>query len=169
MSDAESGGRKSRRSAFSLVELLVVVALSTLALTMVGIVWRGPIAAAKLRNSIESYRLVDSQVRRSCQSASANGQIQIALSTNGVVWQLLRTPVELHPSINSGIAELLLPTGDSSEVLVRFDNYGRSSSYAVRFQQGGYQKWLFFAGLSGQCFELDSIAQVRACFRNVRS
>lgn len=163
--------RNNQGQAYTLIELLAVVVLLSLMVGLVGVRLVGPYRHARLVNVLARAAQFDEQVRHMCQQHDIATEIVIDLTRqrvyvsksaleNRVVWPALST---------RGIRVEQVITADKrktgGKVTVPVSPSGHTPSYAVRFDSGdGTEKWLFFAGITGQAIQLERSRDVQSIF-----
>ena len=138
-----------KRSAFTLVELVVVLTILGLAASIVTIRFAGPLREARVRSAIEQWRATDQFARQ----ANRNGQMKVSLTTSdsrtlvtvqNVEGQIVRRwPIDRPLSI-----ELTNLNGVATNELT-FDTNSGSQDYRITIRESTYVRSLDFAGGTG--------------------
>ena len=140
---------RQKRSAFTLVELVVVLTILGLAASIVTIRFAGPLREARVRSAMEQWRATDQFARQ----ANRNGRMKISLTTSdsrtlvtvqNVEGQIVRRwPIDRPLSI-----ELTNLNGAATNELT-FDTNSGSQDYRITIRESNYVRSLDFAGGTG--------------------
>jgi prepilin-type N-terminal cleavage/methylation domain-containing protein len=156
----------ARRSAFTLIELLAVIAILGMFASVATVVVRGSISAARHQLDWQRLRSMDVTLRAQCRRLKRPATLQVDLDTGNwerhmVGMQSLRLieTTSLDEVSNRG---QVVRTGQAT-LFYRAD--GTSDSYAVRLNGDIDNQWRLSCGGSGQWVEGVSRDTVRALQR----
>lgn len=154
------GFRTSTRSAFTLVELVVVLTILGLAASIVTVRFAGPLREARVRAAIEQWRATDQFARQanrfgrvtvSLKRLQNRTLITIQTNTDKI---LRRWPVDAPLNI-----ELANLNGVVSDELV-FEPVAGSQDYRITVRESTFNRSLDFAGGTG-CVRTDRPSAMR--------
>lgn len=150
----DRGFRRSARSGFTLIELVVVLTILGLAASIVTIRFAGPLREARVRAAIEQWRATDQVARL----ANRSGRVTVTLNKLGNRTQitvqsdsgqiLRRWPVDAPLNI-----ELANVSGVAMNELV-FESMAGSQDYRITVREATFSRSLDFAGGTG-CVRTD--------------
>jgi type II secretory pathway pseudopilin PulG len=143
-------GRRSAagRSAFTLLELTLVVGLLVLVSSTAVLILRTPIRAARIRSAEASLRLLDAQLRQSAVRGERAvlrfdlDRQSMAREIDGVSGTPCHLPIREF--------RLVQQTFDSGRVEVVYDSTGASPSFALRWPDPAKDEWVLVCGGTGQ-------------------
>jgi type II secretory pathway pseudopilin PulG len=165
---------RAKRSAFTLIETMLAVLLMALLASAVAMSFSAPLKSARTADAIELIRSFDAMGRQAANASGKNVRLVFDLSNDTLVQ---RDGIDLHDprtheSLPSGchvdsvrIDESLTSAG---EAMVDISPHGWSRSYAVHLQSPGADRWLVFAGLSGQMSQVQNESQIPTFSRSPR-
>lgn len=159
---SRTDARPTRR-AFTLVELLAVIAILGMFASVTTIVVRGSISAAREQLDWQRVQSMDAQLRAQCRRLRQPATVRLNLDTG--TWE--RRTVGMQPLRVAETRSLkaLLSHGQvarSGEVTVVYRADGTSDSYAVSMSEvGPQQPWRLVCGGTGQWVEELSHETVR--------
>lgn len=152
----------SQRAAFTLIELLAVVAILGLFAAVASISVRGSITAARQQLKWQRLQTMDTTLRAQCRRLRQPATVRVNLDdgtwerqTSGM--QPLRIAETSHLTAISTHG-LISRTG---EVTLMYLADGTSDSYAVLMSEGTKQRWKLVCGGTGQWIEELSHEAVR--------
>lgn len=161
------------RRAFTLIELAAVSLI--VALLAGAVVWSfsGPIAAARAADALDRVRTFDAVARQATANNHREAVLRFDLYSGslerydagqpaGPVYQA-RLP-QGYRIARFRAADVDLQDGDDRRVSIRCSAEGRTSTYAVQVVGPSLDRWMVFAGLSGQATEFDRESEVDAVF-----
>jgi len=159
------------RTAFTLLELLVVLVLVALLTAIVAVRLMAPLQKARLESAVQRVAFIDSQTRTHARSASTGCQIVCELdsgrifaqdaSGHGHVAFDYRVPGALCVQ---RVLSAQLDCG-SGTARIEVSARGTSCTYAICLSNAQHEKrWLLFAGLTGQIAYPKDDADVQAIF-----
>ena len=157
----------ARRTAFTLIEIMLAVVLLALLASAAAMSFTQPLRAARAQDAIELFRSFDETAR---QSARRFGQpitltFDFESSTlsrveNGSVVYRSRLPHDCRlQEIRTGTRR----TSDG-EISLPCSTLGITGTYAVRVSGPGFDRWLLFSGLSGESTLIQNESQLDAIF-----
>ena len=147
--------RRRLRRAFTLIELLAVIALVAILTAGVAVSLAGAARNARLDDVVDQYVAFDRSTREVARRFERPRALQFSLNrgavrrTNG---DEEPTPANLSGGVR--VTRLALAGGErfqqSGEETIRFSPRGQAPSYAVLLESpAGGRKWIVFAGLTG--------------------
>jgi prepilin-type N-terminal cleavage/methylation domain-containing protein len=159
--------RRSPTSAFTLIETLAVIALLAVITAAAAVSLSGARRAADLDGVADRFIAIDRATREMARRLGTRPTLRFELN-GGTVRRLhdvgaaesRATPISLD---GARVARLIV-RGESighGEAAVPFSDGGRSPSYAVLLVNGAGQRWVAFAGLTGQAVALNDERQVQ--------
>lgn len=169
-----------RRSAFTLLELVIVMLILAILSALAVVSFRSVIDRQQMMLAIESFRRFDAQARREARLQGTTipvaidrgrGQLRWGSGTRNRVFRLPRQIeiAELRASADRATAGNLSRAGSrsitSSTAGLYYAADGSSPTYALKLARGDLQRWFVVLGLSGQVVPCDREEQVDAIFR----
>lgn len=167
--------KPATRVGFSLIEVLVVVALVGLAAAAVSIRWSSIYQDAKLQSNVEKVIDIDMKARRHAVSRNLVCRLeydedeQTIRSTRWVDGiEKLKTSLIASPT---KLVELrILDSGDQRDkAILRISGSGATITYAVHLQQKEKHRWIVFAGRTGDAKVYDDEAEFEEASRVLES
>ena len=157
-----------RRSAFSLIELSVVLVIMALIAAVVTLRIQGPLATATESDVADRIRQFDHVTR---EQARRQGR-ELRIVFDGGAGQLRRTTASGSETVGQAfrlpgtwrIARVVADGGIElgASVGLAVSAGGLSCSYAVRIEDDhGRGMWIGFAGLTGEAFETDDDERIQ--------
>lgn len=156
--DARLAASVRLRRAFTLLELLIVLALIALISATVMLRLMGPHQAAVARQAVEQWTTLDRQVRHQSNRFRRPAALTFRLQESSINRRTLGSRrddavVELAGGVR--IDRFLgVTSGDvrrRREVAIRFNSRGQTNTYAVRLAgPGQLESWLLVLGLTGE-------------------
>lgn len=150
--------RHSHNRAFTLLELVVVLALLAIVTTAVTMSLRQPLQNARLQRALASLEDADHRARVEARKWST--AVELRITSTGEVRQTALHAADAALServvaLDGGlrIDRFLTASADSDEgeLVVRISPTGQSDTYAIRLRAGDQrQAWLLVVGASGQ-------------------
>ncbi len=158
------------RSAFSLMELLVVLTIVAIVVAVVTVNFSRPYRLALFQQDVQAVVSFDSAIRRLASSSNRAAILLVDLNNN-----------QLHAALGSGANRILqqydLANGGeietvrfasgrhhSGRIQIPINAAGGSATYAINLATDGKEIWLVFAGGSGQCLEIETEEEVDEIF-----
>ena len=164
-----------KQTAFTLVELTVVLLVLAITAGAVALRVAGPMARAKVENIVGRIAQFDRTTRRHCISNDRKvrmvidlGEGRLQLTDAGgrdLQGQTLVLPKPLK------IAQVVLAEDETSSGIVTLScsTRGLMQSYAMLVEGAGErEQWLMFCGLTGRVVEMDGYDQVVETFRALK-
>lgn len=149
------------QTAFTLVELLVVLVIIGLLMSVTTLSFKGPYQAAQLQNAVEQMQLVDRHIRDYCRRHSLATDLVIDLDagtieirTNGKeqdgLFHAISNPIKLDRVWTAqGLAQ-------AGRIIIHVSPLGQSRTYAIRLRNAaGATQWVLFAGITGKSRQAD--------------
>jgi general secretion pathway protein H len=157
--------KNSRRRGFTLFELIAVILL----LAVFAAAVRAPVVSMldriSTRNAIDQLQTIDRLTRQEAQRSGKEVQLHI----DPLEGTLVRTdssdeqtpigqPIRLNKNIHIEQIRIAPEKQDFDELnaVLRCSPDGATVTYAMQIQTPSRTTWLLFAGLTGQCYELES-------------
>jgi prepilin-type N-terminal cleavage/methylation domain-containing protein len=164
------------RSAFTLLELLVVLVIVVLLTSVVAVRMQAPYANARLAEVLKRIEFVDGQARGHAHSFAVPWRLTFDLDRGRIYAQRTGSHDERH-------CELVLPDTlrirhvvtladevGSGTVHINVSPRGVTETYAVCVStQTGSASWLLFAGVSGQVSSLEEFTDVQRVLEPLRA
>ncbi|MCA9214504.1 MAG: prepilin-type N-terminal cleavage/methylation domain-containing protein [Planctomycetales bacterium] len=156
----------AKRYGYTLLELMVVVALLAIAVATATVKLVAPYRLAQAESVLEHLADVD----RLARSLSKRSQGDIQLQVDGDTLYLTRNlgeripsaVIELQPHFEFRRFRMLDGQNDS---IVRFSNRGTSATYAIELLDRNDKRiWLAFLGLTGEALEIESEKEINELF-----
>ena len=161
-----------RRLGFTLFELLVVVVVLSAVAAAVALSMQGPLAMARMEHAAEELVLLDSQLRSHARRSGQGATVLVSpgSSTVLVTWQSegdARGDREVFLGRGLIVRQVLVPASASrvsgTEIIYSAD--GQTPTYALQVTDGrGNERWLAFAGITGQQLEASSQQELEQIF-----
>jgi prepilin-type N-terminal cleavage/methylation domain-containing protein len=140
---------------FTLVEMVVVIAIMALLTSAAALSFSGPLRATRASDAIRQVQSFDDATRQHAKRFGKDLQIVLDLSRD----RLIRRQSADGPAMH----ELQLPHGcriervrvggkviDSGEAVLACSNLGLTRSYAAHLVGPGLDRWILVAGLTGE-------------------
>lgn len=167
------GKRKDDHRAFTLLELLVVLALIALVAAATIPRFGGLYAKSRMDTAVTQLATIDRKGRTVSQKQRLPAELRFDLTHNQVSIEWDAGEMEVVTSIGSSIRiDSLLSrreTKSRGQVAISIHEDGTTESYAI-CMKGPHrsQRWLFVAGISGQITKLDSRREAEAMLNAIR-
>ncbi|MEM1071124.1 MAG: prepilin-type N-terminal cleavage/methylation domain-containing protein [Planctomycetota bacterium] len=159
------------RIAFTLVELVVVIAIIGLMTATASIAIRQPLKLAELELFIEQFKAMDSVGRERARKGTAlvldirleDRSISLQSVRNGHIQQQILIPPSVKLSAFHGLSS---NSQSGSGGQLRFTRFGTSPTYGFAITAGEANvRYLIIFGLTGQCEVLESLAELNSLLR----
>lgn len=145
-----------RRRAFTLIEAIVVVTLMAVLAVAVTVSLRSAGQAARIEDVADAYTAFDRTTREAARRFGRTPEIRFELN-RGTVRRVVddeRDPVTLALRGGFRVTRVVVGGGGrdarSGEIAVPVSARGQTPSYAVLLAGPGGERWVMFAGLTGQ-------------------
>jgi type II secretory pathway pseudopilin PulG len=142
-----------RRRAFTLIEAIVVVTLMALLTVAVTVSLRSAGRAARIEDVADAYAAFDRTTREAARRFGRTPEIRFELNRGNVRRvDEERDPVTLALRGGFRVTRVVVRGRDarSGEIAVPVSARGQTPSYAVLLAGPGGERWVMFAGLTGQ-------------------
>lgn len=151
---------QSDRNAFTLLELIVTLAVIGMMVGLTSLSLRGHFVRAALMKSSLTASEADRQARLLAQS-NPNGIVSLELRPQSS--QIVLRPTGRTFSLPTGVRISVdtLGANTPSGGAVPFYGNGTSPSYALKLERSGSNSWLTVLGITGQCILCDEELEVR--------
>lgn len=163
---------KQTTRAFTLIEMIVVLAIMGMLAAVVVVSLRGPLQAGRLQSACEQIVMVDRQLRQRNVKNDRPLEMTIDLKTSELKTIDLEGSDTLARSVKFGhsirIDRFVSADrqADYGLVSVRYGKQGQSPTYAVRISSGsGLHQWLLFAGLTGKVYWIENEEEIQSTIR----
>jgi type II secretion system protein H len=166
-----------RRGAFTLIELIVVVALAAIMATLVTVSLAGNLRAARVQDAAQSIATSDRLAREYARHFDRPVRLVFDLSQSTLTREAAAEGNDssqnstLHLPSGLRIARLVTATTDTSSgrVTIPCSVAGQTPSYALLLTSGrGEKHWTITAGLTGQTSSVSDENEVRDIFTALR-
>lgn len=158
------------RSAFTLVEMLVVIALAALMASIVAVSLSGSYRSARVEDAAGRIAIYDRQTREYARRFGVPARLVFDVgrgtvtraSDNAGIGGLLTLPTGVH------IGRVLTAEGNaaSGQISVPVSRDGQTVSYAVCLSNAkGEETWVFTAGLTGRTVKVRDEREAQDIFR----
>ena len=143
---------------FTLIELMVVIAILGLVSSVALLGVRTPLAKARFANEVEQIIAMDAQAR-ALATKGKNARVLFGVRDNSITLEGESTGRRIQLSANHQLRSVQsgVATGaNGNRVEIRYGAGGTSQSYAINLSMNrGRSKWLVVMGLSGESYLLD--------------
>jgi prepilin-type N-terminal cleavage/methylation domain-containing protein len=165
-----------KQSAFTLLELMAVMALMAILAGSVALSLKTPYQAAKFENAVERVIFMDRELRDHAMRYAASAEMRIELGNSTIISCVepnKRETVMPKFTLGNGIQVEQVAFGkkriDSGCAEIGFTEKGRSPTYAMRFSGGGKRQWLVFLGITGQVLRINDEKEFEATIQVMQS
>lgn len=158
------------KKGFTLIELTIVLLIIGLAAGIVAVRMGGPLSRAKLDDVTEVLKTFDGNTRSYAWNHGKNLHVKVDLAGNVIS--------RFDEEENEIGMEMVLPSDftiegfyvanpndeddqSSNEKVLKYSNRGLSCSYAVKLADQQRSRWVVFAGMTGEAFEIEDDEQVQ--------
>jgi type II secretion system protein H len=169
-----SGKTRGCQLGFTLIEMLVVIALAALMASIVAVSLAGSYRSARVEDAAGRIATYDRQAREYARRFGASGQLQFDLGRGTV----RRAAIESESAVQAGAA-LQLPSGvrigrvvtaqgtaAGGQISVPVSRDGQTTSYAVCLTSAkGEEYWVVTAGLTGRTLKVRDEREAQDIFR----
>lgn len=160
---------RRKRAAFSLVELLSVLVISTLVAAAVVVNWKGNLSSARMTAALETIIELDRQTRRHTLTHGKRCVMQFHAAKHRISVTRWQGKHELTRTLALNPAVQITQWGHGSNQIV-FAARGNSPTYFVRLTDGQQtNRWLLFAGGTGQHHIFEHEEDLFQLLRTIRS
>jgi len=166
MNDALSSNL-ARPKAFTLIEMMIAIAIFALLATAAVLSFAGPLRSAQMRDAVEVIRAADAGARSAAQKFDRPVRLRIGFEDQLIERFEGDDPT---PTFRAAIPKTARIDGfrnfsgarNLTDASISYSPLGLSHTYALRLSMSDESRWLVFAGLSGQMtqFEQQDEAQL---------
>jgi prepilin-type N-terminal cleavage/methylation domain-containing protein len=161
-----------KRSAFTLIELMAVLAIMSMLVAVAAVSLKGVCRAARIQHAIEQFLAFDHRVREHATLHGTRGTITIDLDKNTVASMSRDTsgrPVTIELPLGGAARIDHVRVGrraiDYGRATITVTDRGATPTYAARLcGVDGSTRWLLFAGLTGQTTEFNNDTELDKLF-----
>ena len=156
-----------RRSAFTLIEIMLAVLLMALLASAAALSFSQPLQAARAQDAIESVRATDEGCRQVARRFGRPLSLSFDLDA-GTLSRIEGDRATHRLSLPHGCRIQELRTAarrvSAGQMAVRFSPLGIARTYAVRLAGTGTNQWMLVSGISGEVSLIKHEAQLDAIF-----
>jgi prepilin-type N-terminal cleavage/methylation domain-containing protein len=160
--------RRPRESAFTLIEIMVVIVLIGLLSTAVVLSFAAPVQRVRAQDAVERVRALDESARAQSRHSGDASQIVFDLSAGTLARRDGGGNVVFEAALPSGFEIDRFRSGiedrSSGEAVMSCSALGLTRTYAVHLTAPGLDQWLLFAGLSGEATVVKDEATLDSIF-----
>jgi prepilin-type N-terminal cleavage/methylation domain-containing protein len=161
-----------RRAGFTLLEMIVAVAIMALAAGAAAMTFAKPLRSAAARQAVEQLCANDAATRQLVRTFDRPAEIVFNLEDQ-IVQRRQHEQLVFQFSMPRGCAVVEVRMGQQSfsdgQAIIPFLHRGLSQTYAVHIVSPAIDRWMIFAGLSGQVLQADDVAKVDEIFGATRN
>lgn len=162
----------SRANGFTLIEIVVAVAIMALLATAAAFSFSRPLHRARAVEAIEQIRYLDSSSRDFARRFGRNVQIAFDLSENAIE---RREGTSHDATFSAQIAsplriEAVWTAGrriNDGEAIIPVSSLGISPTYAVKLSGPQGERWVVVTGLAGETATYSDDEQIQAIFSTI--
>jgi prepilin-type N-terminal cleavage/methylation domain-containing protein len=154
---------------FTLIEIMVAVMLLALLATAAALSFAGPLRTSQASEALDQVRSIDATSRQFARRFGRGVQVVFDMTDNTIARREGDGKIAFRLSLPRGYCVERVRTAagadsSSGECVVECSSLGLTRSYAVHVVGPGLDKWLLFAGLSGQVSVVNDESQVTEIF-----
>ena len=152
--------------AFTLIEMMLAVLLMALLAGAVALGFSQPLKSSRTVDAIELVRSFDNMGRQAATTSGSNVRLVFDLAQNILVQRdgadlaQFRTRVSLPPGCRIDAIRIDEHLVSSGEAIVDISPHGWSRTYAMHLLSPGQDRWLVFAGMTGQMTQVQNESQI---------
>lgn len=152
-----------RRKGFTLIELVVVIAIIALLSTLAVMSLRGTIDRYHLSQAVQTVELSDASARR---LARATDQMVVAtIDRHHNRWRIGDRSFQIPTAVEIESIALGRRAIAGSEVDIDYSRDGWSPTYALQLKRGEIEQWIVVLGASGQVVSVRDRGEADALLR----
>jgi prepilin-type N-terminal cleavage/methylation domain-containing protein len=152
-----------RSRGFTLIEMMAVVIIMALLATAAALSFARPMRVARARDAVDQVRSLDASARQFARRVGRPIEIVFDLS-NGTLARRDHDEIAFQSSLPRGCRiEEVRSAGQSfslGEASIQCAPSGMSRTYAVHLLGPELDRWLLFAGLTGQVTQVNDVSQL---------
>jgi prepilin-type N-terminal cleavage/methylation domain-containing protein len=141
--------------AFTLIEMMIVILMMALLTSAAMLSFGGPLRAARANDAVDQVRAFDAGSRQYAKRFGKDVQIVFDISENRLVRREKGAELPLHvDSLPRGYSIERVRFGDrvidGGEIAIPCSSLGLTRSYALHLVGPSLDRWISFAGLTGE-------------------
>lgn len=151
-----------RRAAFTLLEMMAVIAILAVISVSAMLAVRRPIANARQQLVLARIQWLDGIARdRAARWGRAILSIDVEHGTiavrsgNDTASAVTQYAFEVHPSVQVDTVICNHANSNGNVYRINYDRFGHCPTYGVQLSARSNRKWILMLGLTGQAYELD--------------
>lgn len=162
-----------RKAGFTLLELLVVLVISSLVGSIVVVRLWGPYRAARFEQVVEQLILTDRQFRHGClrRSRSADNHFDIDSGVVSADRPGTESPTAILLRLSDARLEMVVTAAgrfDYGKATVSCNRFGQTPTYGLKLRDSrGRSRWIVFLGITGQPMEFEDDKEVFRMFQTL--
>ena len=158
--------RRTHYAGFTLIEMMLAVLLLALLAAAAVLNFSGALKSARRADALELVRSFDATCRQAANVSGRNVRLVFDLSSDtlflrdGADLQNLRSHISLPPGCRIDAVQIAGHLVSAGQAMIDISPHGWSRSYALHLDGAGTDRWLVFAGLSGQMSQVTNETQI---------
>lgn len=154
------------QSGFTLIEMMLAVMLMALLAGAVAMGFSQPLKSSRTVDAIEVVRSFDNMARQSAVASGSNARLVFDVAQNSLMLRdgaeltQLRSRISLPQGCRIDAVRIDEHLVSSSEAILDISPHGWSKTYAVHLLCPGSDRWLVFAGMTGQMTQVQNESEI---------